>query len=76
MTRNLTLRIDASVLRLARQSAVAEELSLSQWITQLITRNVQRLGQYQRAKRRATKRLQRGYSLGGTPLSRDTIHDR
>ncbi len=76
MARNVTLKLDDALLRKGRQIAVAKEKSLSQWVTDLIARAVNEEARYARAKRRALKRLDKGFRLGGQPLSREEAHER
>ncbi len=76
MSRNVTLKLDESLLRKSRQLALAEEKSLSQWVAGLMAQAVNRDARYAGAKRRALKRLQSGFSLGGRPLTREEAHER
>ncbi len=76
MARNLTLRLDDSVLRKARHLAVEEEKSLSQWVADLIAQSVARNQDYAAVRRRAVARLERGMRLGGKPLTREEAHER
>lgn len=76
MTRNVTLKLDETLLKKCRQIAVRTEKSLSQWVTGLMQQAVSEESHYARAKKRALKRLDRGFSLGGHPLSRDESHER
>ena len=74
MTKNITLRIDETILRRARQQAVQQNRSLSQWVTDLILQSTSKTSGYEAAKRRAIKRLKQGFHLGGKPLTRDEIY--
>ena len=76
MTKNLTLRMDATLLKAARHRAVEADKSLSQWVTDLIAREVTRDDAYERAKQRALKRMQKGLPLGGKPIPREELHER
>jgi hypothetical protein len=76
MTRNVTLRLDDAVLRKARHIAVEHDQSLSQWVSSLICRTVSQDETFKSARRRALRRLGKGYRLGGRPLSRQEIHER
>jgi len=76
MTRNLTLKLDAALLRRLRQAAGGEDKSVSQWVTDLIVQALARDAGYAQAKRRALERLVSGWDLGGRPLSREELHDR
>lgn len=76
MARNVTLKLDDALLKKGRLIAVAKEKSLSQWVTDLIVRAINEEARYARAKRRALKRLEKGFRLGGQPLSREEAHER
>lgn len=76
MTKNVTLRIDEDLLRQARKRAVDEDTSLSQWLTSLIRERIQQSSEIASARKRAIRRLQRGFSLKNQPLTRDETHAR
>ena len=75
MTKNVTLKLDDGLLRQARHLAVASEKSLSQWVTDLIVQALSSDGAYARSRRRALRRLEKGFKLGD-PLSREEVHER
>jgi hypothetical protein len=75
-TANVTLRIDKHLLRKLRHRAVDENMSLSGWITALLERTLESEASFQLARKRALKRLDRGFSLGGKPLTREQAHAR
>ena len=76
MTKNVTLKVDENLLKKCRQIAVAKDKSLSQWLMELMARAVDEQTNYARARRRALKRLEKGFRLGGAPLSRKSLHER
>ena len=76
MTKNVTLRIDEAILHKARHEAVGEKKSLSQWLTELITKTVTSQDQYEKTKQRMLKRMRKGFYLGGKALTKEEIHDR
>ena len=76
MARNVTIRLDETIIKKCRHAAVEEDKSLSQWISDLLTRTVLEKNDYERAKKRALKRLEEGFHLGGRPLLRDEIYER
>ena len=76
MAKNITLSLDEVVLRKARHAAVEADQSLSQWVTNLITREVSSSDASASAKERALKRLKQGFHLGGKPVVRETLHER
>lgn len=78
MTKNVTLRLDETVLKQARHKAVEADQSLSRWLADLITRNVTRSDGYEKAKRRALKYMKEGLPMqsDGKPFSRESLHER
>ena len=74
MSRNVTIRLDEAILRKCRHAAVEEDKSLSQWIADALVRVVSAQDVKRAAKTRALKRLEEGFSLGGTPLTREEIY--
>ena len=76
MLKNLTLRMDETVLRRARLEAVKSDQSLSQWVAGLISRAVEEDPHYEAARRSACRLMLRGFHLGGRPLRREEIHER
>ena len=76
MTRNVTLKLDSTLLKQCRQMATRAEKSLSQWVAGLMRQAVSEQAGYGRAKERALKRLESGFSLGGQPLTRNESHER
>ncbi len=75
-TANVTLRIDRELLRKVRHRAVDHHMSLSGWITAILERTIAGEARFAAARRRALKRLDQGFSLGGKPLSREATHAR
>ena len=73
---NVTLRLEKAVLRKARQAAVKQEKSLSRWVADLIHQSATSNDRYSQSRDRALRRLQRGFDLGGKPLSRQEIYER
>ena len=76
LTRNVTLKLDENLLKKSRQIALSQEKSLSQWLSGLIARAVNEDARYAKAKKRALERLEKGFPLGGQPLSRQEAHER
>lgn len=76
MTRNVTIRLEETILKKCRHAAVEDDKSLSQWIADLLVKEVSANGDYQKTRKRALKRLEEGFSLGGRPLSREEIYER
>jgi hypothetical protein len=76
MSKNVTLRIDEETLKKCRHAAVEEDMSLSAWITAQITKIIKHRESFKNAKKRAVKCLEKGFHLGGKPLTRDEVYER
>ena len=76
MTKNVTIRLDGAILKKCRYRAIEEDKSLSQWISDVLIRVVSEKEQYEDARKSALQRMERGFHLGGKPLSRGEIHER
>jgi hypothetical protein len=74
---NVTLRIDAGLLREARILAAAEGTSVSRLLADRLEELIRRRKAYESARRRALARLRQGFDLGWSkPSSRDELHER
>jgi hypothetical protein len=74
---NVTLTIDADLLREARVLAAEEGTSVSGLLRDRLEELVRRHKAYDAARRRALARLRAGYDLQWTPpRSRDELHER
>jgi hypothetical protein len=74
---NVTLTIDAKLLREARVLAAEEGTSVSALLRDRLEDLVRRRKDYDAARRRALARLRSGYDLQWTPpRSRDELHER
>ncbi|MGA8223234.1 MAG: hypothetical protein WB780_16405 [Candidatus Acidiferrales bacterium] len=77
MKTNITLKLDADLLREARILAAEERLSISALLAAKLEEIVRQRKGYDRSRRRAVARLEKGFDLGWTPPgSRDEIHER
>jgi hypothetical protein len=77
MKANITLKLDAEILREARILAAAEGLSVSALLAAKLDEIVRQRKGYDRARKRAVARLRKGFDLRWTPArSRDELHDR
>jgi hypothetical protein len=77
MKTNVTLKLDADLLREARVIAAEEGRSVSALLTERLELLVRERKAYDRARRRALARLREGLDLGWTPPgSRDELHER
>ena len=74
---NVTLTIDADLLREARILAAEEGTSVSGLLRNRLEELVRRHKAYDAARRRALSRLRTGYDLQwAPPRSRDELHER
>jgi hypothetical protein len=77
MKTNVTLKLDADLLREARVVAAEEGRSISAMLTDRLEAVVRERRAFEKARRRATARLRKGLDLGWQPpLDRDEIHER
>jgi hypothetical protein len=77
MKTNVTLKLDADLLREARVIAAEEGRSVSALLTERLESMVRERKAYDKARRRALARLRQGLDLQWTPsLSRDELHAR
>jgi hypothetical protein len=64
---NITLKIDAQLLKKIKVLAAEQDTSISALMTGLLEEKVKRDSEYENAKERALTRLREGYDLGFTP---------
>ena len=76
MTRNVTLRMDESLLAELRHRAVDAHMSLSAWITVTLKAVAPPSCELDAIRVDAIKRMEQGFHLGNKPMSRDELHDR
>ena len=74
VSKNVTIRLDDTIIKKCRHAAVEEDKSLSKWIADTLTDKVSEEDQTRKARSSALKRLEAGFSLGGTPLTREEIY--
>jgi hypothetical protein len=75
-TTNVTLKIDARLLRRIKVLAAREGTSVNALTTALLEEWLRKKLDYEQAKRRAVARMREGLDLGCHPLSRDEIYKR
>jgi hypothetical protein len=77
MKTNVTLKIDADLLREARVLAAMEGSSISALLAARLEQAVRERKGYEQARRSAAARLRMGFDLNWTPpRSRDELHER
>jgi hypothetical protein len=73
---NITLKLDAALLREIRSLAAKEGISISAMLTARLEQVVRERKNYDGSRRRALARLHDGMSLGWTPPgSRDELYE-
>jgi hypothetical protein len=74
---NITLKLDAALLREIRVLAAEEGTSISALLAARLEQIVRERKTYERARKRALARLREGLDLQWTrPRSRDELHER
>jgi ribbon-helix-helix CopG family protein len=77
MKTNITLKLDADLLREVRVMAAQEGTSISALLAARLEKMVRERKAYDGARRRALARLKQGLDLRWTPpRSRDELHER
>jgi hypothetical protein len=77
MKTNVTLKLDADLLREARILAAEEGTSISAMLADRVEALVRERRAFDRARRRALARLRQAPNLGWVrPTSRDELHER
>ena len=77
MKTSITLKIDTGLLREVRVLAASEGTSISALVAARLEQIVRESKAWDRAHRRARRRLRQGFDLGWTPSrSRDELHER
>ena len=75
--RNITLKLDAGLLREAKILAAEQGTSISAMLAEQLEQVVRRGSGYERARKRALARLREGMNLQWKkPHSRDELHER
>jgi hypothetical protein len=75
-TTNVTLKIDARLLRKIKVLAAREGMSVSALTTAPLEEWLRKKLEYEQAKQRAVARMEKGLDLGFQPLSREELHKR
>ena len=76
MKEKVTLSIDGDVWRRIEHRAARDDKSVSEWIVSVMEKNLTDEDRDQEIRQRALDRLDRGFHLGGEPLSRREAHVR
>jgi len=73
---NLTLQLDAEVIRRARMVAIKQGTSVSALVARELDALVDRDARYEEARKRAEELLAAATARGGRSWRRDELHDR
>jgi hypothetical protein len=77
MKANITLKLDATLIREIQELAAAEGTSVNALLTAHLKQVVDESKTYERTRKRALARLREGLDLQWTPArSRDELHER
>ena len=76
MKQNITLSLDAAVLKHAKQLAAKNNQSVSRLIADELTARVEAERDYELHQRQALAWLEKGFNMGGRYLTRDQAHAR
>lgn len=74
--RNVTVQLDEALLKESRHLAVDQDMSLSEWIANVIQEAVKRSTSFDDAKRKAFQVLDNPLQLGGRKYTREELHER
>lgn len=74
-SKNVTLRLDAELLKRCKHIAIEEDKSLSQWLTDILEHAITQKDDYSSARQRALKLLQNPSKLGGKKFSREEAYE-
>jgi Arc/MetJ-type ribon-helix-helix transcriptional regulator len=76
-TQNITLSLPKSVLRRMKLLAAQRQSSVSRLLTQAVENMLAEETEYEAARKRQTKLLEKGFNLGfRKPANRDALHER
>jgi predicted transcriptional regulator len=76
MKQNITLSLDKDLLTKLRVIAAQRSTSVTRMLADELTEIVAKAERYESAQRAALAALDAGFHLGGTPSSRDDLHER
>lgn len=77
MRRNITVSIDAQLLKRARAHAAQRGVSISGMLAQELRALLDRESEYESARKAALAQLDEGFSMGGSRLpKREALYDR
>lgn len=76
MKQNITLSLDANLIRAAKVRAAQRNTSISRLLAEELEAQIRRDQAWERARRAALKLMGEGLPLGGQPATREDLHER
>lgn len=76
MKQNITVQLDKAVIKNAKVVAARRSTSLSKFLAEEVMRIASQESDYNKNRKSALARLDRGYNLGGKMPSREEIYQR
>ena len=76
MMKNVTIKLDETLIKHCRIKAVESDKSLSQWISDMLKNVISQNEKVNKAREHAYITMDKGFSLGGTRIKRDQLYDR
>jgi hypothetical protein len=73
---NLTISVDKGLLRSIKIIAAQRDTSVTALLTEMMEARAKQDDDYERAKKRAIARMNKGWDLHFTPVPRDELHER
>ena len=74
---NITLKLDADLLKAVKVLAAQRGTSISALLTSKLEEEVKQYDEYEKAMKRSIARMKEGWNLGWQkPKSRDELHER
>lgn len=76
MQKNITLKLDAGIIKRIKHIAIDNEKSVSLWVADLIRETLHSLDDYDANSKAAIADLQKPLKLGGKICTREELYDR
>jgi hypothetical protein len=73
---NLTISVDKGLLRSIKVIAAQNDTSVTGLLTEMMEKRAKQDDDYERAKKRAIARMNKGWDLHFEPGSREELHER
>jgi len=78
MTQEIKLTLDNDLIEKAEKIAIKQSLPVQQMLSEVLSRAIAVLDsdQYEQAKQSAFEEMDKGFHLGGAPISRESLYER